>query len=89
MTINISEAVANEAAKNLAKEIDFEVLTSVLIESGWVKVVLKPVTWEQGYEIDEWVANNIKGPFQTMGLVWVFKNPKEATWFTLRWLSQQ
>ncbi len=89
MTINISETVANEAAKNLAKEIDFEVLTSVLIESGWVKVVLKPMTWEQGYEIDEWVANNVKGQFQTMGLVWVFKDPKEATWFTLRWLSQQ
>lgn len=89
MTINISETVANEAAKNLAKEIDFEVLTSVLIESGWVRVVLKPMSWEQGYEIDEWVANNVKDQFQTMGLVWVFKNPKEATWFTLRWLSQQ
>ena len=83
---NIAAGYISAAAKGLADDIDFEVLTSLFIESGWVKVVLKPLTWEQGYEIDSWVEQNIKDKFETRGLVWVFKDPKEANWFSLRWL---
>lgn len=83
----IQEQYIDNAAKKMADDIDFEILTSLFVESGWVKVVLSPMTWERGAEIDEWVANNIKGAFQTRGLVWVFKNPKEANWFILRWLN--
>jgi hypothetical protein len=83
---SIQDKVIEEAADQLAKEIDFEVLSSAMIESGWIKVVLKPMSWEDGLEIDGWVDKNIKDKFMTMGLVWVFKNPKEANWFKLRWL---
>lgn len=80
------EDVINEAGKQLAADIDFEVLTSLFVECGWTRIVLKPMSWEQGYEIDSWVEKNIKGQFQTRGLVWVIKDPKEANWFKLRWL---
>lgn len=84
--MKIQDKIIDEAAKEMAKDIDFEVLTNMFVESGWVKVVLKPMTWEQGVEVDGWVEKNVKGLFQTRGLVWVFRNPKEANWFKLRWL---
>lgn len=83
----VFEQMSSRAAKEITDDIDFEVLTSVFIESGWIKVVLKPMSWEHGYEVDSWVEKNIKNPFQTRGLVWVFKDPKEANWFKLRWLG--
>jgi hypothetical protein len=84
---NIQEEIINEAGKRLADEIDFNILAGMLCEIGWTKVVLSPMTWEDGYAVDEWTAKNIKGNFETMGLVWVFEDPAEANWFTLRWMS--
>ena len=74
-------------AAELTKQIDFEVLSVMLCELGWVKVVLKPMTWEEGTAIDNWVSNNIKGHFETMGLVWLFESSKDATMFILKWSS--
>lgn len=83
---SIKDTIIDEAAKRMAEDIDFDVLTSLFVESGWTKIVLKPMTWEDGLEIDGWVEKNVKGDFQTRGLVWVFKDPNEANWFKLRWL---
>jgi hypothetical protein len=83
---SIKDTIIDEAAKRMAEDIDFDVLTSCFVESGWTKIVLKPMSWEDGLEIDGWVEKNVKGDFQTRGLVWVFKDPKEANWFKLRWL---
>lgn len=81
--------IAETLGKEIAKEIDFEIISSILIEQGWTKVVLKPMTWEDGYAIDSWVETNIKGKFETMGLVWLFERAKDANWFKLRWLGSQ
>ena len=81
------EQQIEHAAKLLAEDVDFQVMTQVLVESGWTKVVLNPMTAEQGSEIDKWVEKNVKGNVDTRGLVWIFKEPKEANWFKLRWLS--
>ena len=84
--MNLKESYIDDAAKQLADDIDFEVLSSIMIESGWAKVVLNPMTWEQGLEVDYWCETEVKGKFMNRGLVWVFEDPKEANWFTLRWL---
>lgn len=81
------DQMIDNAVQRLADDIDFEVLISAFLESGWSKVVLKPMTWEHGTEVDSWVEQNIKGQFHTRGLVWVFKESKEANWFKLRWLG--
>jgi hypothetical protein len=84
--MNIQEQIINDAGKAIADEIDFSILADMLCEIGWRKVILRPMTWEDGYAVDEWTANNIKGNFETMGLVWVFENEQDANWFALRWL---
>lgn len=83
----LEEEILEKAGSRMAAEIDFQILTGMLCELGWTKVVLKPMTWEEGCAVDEWTASNIKGHFQTMGLVWIFEDIKDANWFTLRWSS--
>jgi hypothetical protein len=83
---NIADDIMDQAAKNMADDIDFEVLNTLLCEdNGWTRVVLRPMTWEDGLEIDGWVEQNVKGKFRTRGLVWVFERPSDASWFTIRW----
>jgi hypothetical protein len=84
--MTLEEEMLNKAGKAMADEIDFTILSEMLIELGWRKVVLHPMTWETGAEIDAWTEKHIKGPFETMGLVWVFELEEDANWFALRWL---
>ena len=83
---DLQEQIINDAGKQLANEIDFEILCSMLTELGWRKVVLSPMTWEDGYEVDAWTGKHIKGHFENMGLVWIFEQEEDANWFALRWL---
>ena len=85
--VTLEEDIITAAGNQMAAEIDFEILTGFLIELGWTKVVLFPMTWENGALIDLWVEQNIKGKFETMGLVWVFEHQQDANWFKLRWLA--
>lgn len=84
---DLQEQLIDDAAKRLSNEIDFEILCGMLCELGWTKVVLFPMSWENGVLIDQWVETNIKSNFETMGLVWIFEDSKDANWFKLRWLS--
>jgi len=83
---NLEDEIITKLGKELANEIDFQILADMLCSIGWRKVILSPMTWEDGYSVDEWTAKHIKGNFETMGLVWVFEREEDANWFTLRWL---
>ena len=84
--MTLEEQIMNDKSKELANAIDFEILCGMLIELGWKKIVLRPMSWEDGYAVDEWTGKHIKGNFETMGLVWIFEHEEDANWFALRWL---
>ena len=84
--ISIEQDIINKAGKAMADEIDFGILSEMLCELGWRKVILSPMTLEAGLTIDDWTAKHIKGHFETLGLVWVFELEEDANWFALRWL---
>ena len=84
--MNIEQDIINKAGKAMSDERDFGILTEMLCELGWRKVILRPMTWEAGANIDAWTAKHIKGPFETMGLVWIFEQEQDANWFALRWM---
>jgi hypothetical protein len=84
--MNIEQDIINQAGKRMSDEIDFGILSDMLCELGWRRVILKPMTWEQGLEVDAWTETHIKGNFETMGLVWIFEQEQDANWFALRWL---
>jgi hypothetical protein len=82
--LDLEQEMINAAGSRLAAEIDFGVMCSFLEEIGWTRVILKPMTKEQGDAIDFWTSH-LKGNFHTMGLVWIFEDPADAVDFTLRW----
>ena len=84
--MNVEQEIINDMGQKLANEIDFQILADMLVGIGWTKVVLRPMTWEQGDAVDLWTSQYVHKPFETMGLVWVFEDPAEANWFALRWL---
>jgi hypothetical protein len=86
VAVNVLEdQVLNDMAKRMSDEIDFEILCGMLCTLGWTKVVLRPMTGEEGTAIDQWVEQNVKGPCETMGLVWIFERAEDANWFVMRW----
>lgn len=83
---SLEDEIITKMGKQLSDEIDFEILTSMLCELGWRKIILSPMSTEDSYEVDAWTAKHVKGHFETMGLVWVFEQEEDANWFALRWL---
>ncbi len=84
--VNIEEEIIAAMGKEIQKEIDFEILSGMLKQMGWTKVVLTPMTSEQSKAIDDWIAMYVKNPVETMGLVWMFEDKRDAVNFTLKWL---
>ena len=83
---SLEDDIITKMGKRMSDEIDFEILTGMLCELGWRKIILRPMSTEDSYELDAWTAKHIKGHFETMGLVWVFELEEDANWFALRWL---
>lgn len=81
----LEDEMIDRMAKNFADDIDFEVLSGLMIDGGWTKVVLRPMTSETSDAIDKWIVENCKGNHLARGLVWVFESSKDATWFRMRW----
>ncbi len=82
---NLEEEIINELSAKMCSDIDFEILSGMLCEMGWTKVILKPMTRETSDALDCWVSNNIKNPYETRGIVWIFQEQVDAVNFTLRW----
>ncbi len=85
--MNLEDEIAEDLSKQIAQEIDFELMIDILIACGWHKVVLRPMTHERSREIDQWINTQVKYKHKTRGLVWMFENQGEAVNFTLRWAN--
>lgn len=85
--MNLEDEIAEQMSKEIAAEIDFEILSSMLVEAcGWHRVKASPMTWEEGRDIDQWVKDHTIGKHYAAGLVWVFEDQRDAVNFTLKWL---
>lgn len=74
-------------SEELKQEIDFDVLRSLLKNTGWCEVIRKqPMTSQESIELDSWVETYCKHQVKTRGLVWLFESKNDANWFSLRWL---
>ena len=83
---SLEDEIITKMGKQMSDEIDFEILTGMLCQLGWRKIILSPMTTEDSNEVDIWTAQHVKGHFETMGLVWVFEQEEDANWFALRWM---
>lgn len=84
--MNLEDEIANELSNQIAQEIDFELLTDVLVACGWTKIVLKKAALPcTGVELHEWRERNLKGRWKAHERVWLFEKAEDALVFTLRW----
>lgn len=84
---DIQEQIVNELAEDMCSQIDFEILSDILIKScGWQLVDLERFNdHEQTRDIIDWLQKNIKGHWQRKGSKFLFEHSRDANWFTLRW----
>lgn len=71
------------AAKEIQRHLDFEILSSIFVESGWTKIILTPMSGEKSEAIDQWLDTECQGQYNTMGLVFVFERQHDAAMFAL------
>jgi hypothetical protein len=84
------DELVKEGVEQIRREIDAEVLRSMLKDIGWHEVILEPMTMETSDSIDAWVKQCIKGRSHwTHGLVWLFEDDRDAMWFKLRWAHEK
>lgn len=84
MTVTVSELYDNWA-KELADEIDAQVLADVFAQDGWNKVSLDTHTAGGVLMIELWL--NEQGIyFQRFRNHYLFKSAEDATIFRLKWL---
>lgn len=82
---DLQEQITAELAEQLCSDIDFEILSNILIGTGWRKVVLQPMTKEESDSVDQWIDDNVNGHYNNRGLIWIFEDSGEAMMFTLKW----
>lgn len=77
----------NAAAKKVSEDIDFEIISQYFVEDGWTRVTIDRFTDNHhAIDIRMWLNENI-GPddYMSRGSKFLFKDPKHATMFILRW----
>jgi len=84
----LEDHMAYEAAKRVAEDIDFEVMSTLLVESGWTKIELETLgSNKKAIDMREWAeAEGITahGVYQR-GRTWLFKCYEDAILFKLTW----
>ncbi len=83
---NLEEEIVNELASQMQSEMDFEILSNMLVELGWKKIVLtRFFSREHSVDIATWCEENVRNPYERRGSTFVFENEGDAVNFTLRW----
>ncbi len=84
--MSIEEEILNKAGKDMAREIDREVLWGMLKDIGWRRVMLDRFTDNNhAVDITYWLEANCKNPFERSGADFIFESEVDAVNFTLRW----
>jgi len=84
--MNMEDGIINSMAKQMASDIDREVLWSMLQGMGWCRVMLpRLIDNNHAIDITYWLEENCKKAFERNGRDFLFESQKDANWFKLRW----
>jgi hypothetical protein len=81
----LEEQYADRAAKEMAEEIDNEILFDLMVKSGWTRVELSRLTRTDNRDMNTWMHAECKKHWHRRGKVWVFESREEAALFKLTW----
>jgi len=86
MGMNLEEEVLDKAGKEMAREIDREVLWGLFEGVGWTRFKISRLT-DNNHAIDitNWLSDNCQDQFERNGAEFLFEDSKDAVLFMLRW----
>ncbi len=86
MRKSLEDEMIDEIGKQIAKEIDDGIISTMLVETGWTPVEFHFKSNEQAVAVTEWLYETCKehswGRYNSQ---YLFKNKQDAEWFILRW----
>jgi hypothetical protein len=96
----LEEDMLDRAGKKMAQEIDSEIISNLVFEmltkDGWTPTKVNPAFTDMGMlsgrfedwysQTGEWCCKNAQGEYRLLKGQWLFKDPRDATMFILRWL---
>ena len=101
MSRSLQDDILDHMGKDIAREIDSELLDTIMIDvlkdEGWTATKVNPAFTDIGMNIvpsrfddwysqtAEWIHLNAQGDYKLLKGQWLFKDPKDATMFILRW----
>jgi hypothetical protein len=85
----LEDEIAESISRQIAEEIDGEIMADLLVEIGWTQVACKKYKYEEQHnEIKAWLAENCQGQYRRLRLNmrFIFEDSADAAMFALRWL---
>jgi hypothetical protein len=87
MKQSIEDELLAEAGKQMANEIDREILWGMLQGIGWTRVMLDRLQDNKhAVDISYWLEEHCQGAYERNGRDFIFENSKDATMFILKWV---
>lgn len=84
--MNIADEILEQAGKEMAREIDREVLWGMLQGMGWTRVTISSESsMVYATKIQEWLDVNCIEPYEKHRSDFIFENDKDAAFFILKW----
>jgi hypothetical protein len=86
MNIHTEREYLNKMSRDLANEIDFDILSDILSAQGWTPVEFLPFTYsKQAKDIADWTEQHSMGKWRHCGVKFVFERAADATAAILKW----
>ena len=81
----LENLMVEEAAKEMQKSMDYDLLCEIMIPFGYTAVQIEYSNKKPWVDVMSWVAGNRIGDYQEHRGKWLFKFEKDAIMFKLRW----
>jgi hypothetical protein len=79
------DEIAEELSRNIAKEIDEEIMADLLTQIGWISVKFRHTEHNHAKHINFWLLKNCHSQYRRLSNYYLFEDKKDAEWFILRW----
>lgn len=85
--MNLENEIVKDLSTEIQTEMDFHILSDMLVQLGWKKVTLtRFFSRKHSIDILMWCDEHVKHPFEHRGTTFVFQDEGDAINFTLKWL---
>lgn len=97
--MSLEQDMLDRMGKEMAQEIDQglmdDITIAILINDGWTETKVNPAFTDMGMlsgrfedwyaRTGEWIHKNAQGDYKLIKGQWLFKDPRDATMFILKW----